>query len=130
MDLEDEVLSEIRHLHLSSYDHTTSLRFYEKYFGFHFDALFPRGNESAATIIKSPSGFQIFLESGSADKLPTWFHFGFFVESVDECRDLYQRMIQDQVTITHPFETEPFAYYFFADPDGHIIQVYFDPKAR
>jgi hypothetical protein len=36
----------------------------------------------------------------------------------------------DHVTIIHPFVIEPFAYYFFADPDGHVIQVYFDPKAR
>jgi catechol 2,3-dioxygenase-like lactoylglutathione lyase family enzyme len=64
------------------------------------------------------------------DKLPPWFHFGFFVESVDACRDLYERMQHDQVTIVHPFVPEPFAYYFFADPDGHVIQVYFDPKAR
>jgi catechol 2,3-dioxygenase-like lactoylglutathione lyase family enzyme len=121
---------EIRHLHLSSRDHAISQRFYEKYFEFHFDATFPRGDELAATILRSPDGFQLFLEAGSTDKLPAWFHFGFFVGSADQCRALYQRMQQDQVTIIHPFETDPFAYYFFADPDGHVIQVYFDPKAR
>jgi catechol 2,3-dioxygenase-like lactoylglutathione lyase family enzyme len=75
------------------------------------------------------AGHQLFLEAGSTDKLPAWFHFGFFVESVDVCRALYQRMQQDHVTIVHSFVTDPFAYYFFADPDGHVIQVYFDPKA-
>ena len=40
-----------------------------------------------------------------------------------------QRMQEGQVTITHPFVTEPFAY-FFADPNDHVIQVYFDPKAK
>ncbi len=123
--------TEIRHVHLSSRDHAVSQRFYERYFGFRFDTiLLPRGNEPAATILRSPGGFQLFLEAGSADKLPPWFHFGFSVESADACRDLYERMQQDQVTITHPFVTEPFAYCFFADPGGHVVQVYFDPAAR
>jgi hypothetical protein len=39
-------------------------------------------------------------------------------------------MQQDQVTITHPLVSEPFAYYFFADPDAHVVQVCFDPEAR
>jgi catechol 2,3-dioxygenase-like lactoylglutathione lyase family enzyme len=121
---------EVRHLHLSSRDRAASQGFYERYFGFRFDAVFPRGDEPAATILRSPGGFQLFLECGSTGKLPPWFHFGFFVESVDACRDLYERMQHDHVTIVHPFVTEPFAYYFFADPDGHVIQVYFDPKAR
>jgi catechol-2,3-dioxygenase len=120
---------EIRHLHLSSRDHAVSQHFYERYFAFRFDAVFPRGDKSAATILRSPGGFQLFLEGGSADKLPSWFHFGFFVESIDACRYLYQRMQQDHVTIVHPLVTEPFANYFFADPDGHVVQVYFDPKA-
>jgi catechol 2,3-dioxygenase-like lactoylglutathione lyase family enzyme len=89
-----------------------------------------RGDEPAATILRSPGGLQLFLEGGNTEKLPPWFHFGFFVESMDACRDLYERMQHDHVTIVHPFVTEPFAYYFFADPDGHVIQVYFDPKAR
>ena len=122
--------SEVRHLHLSSHDHAASQHFYEKYFGFRFDALFPRGDAPAATILRLPGGFQLFLEGGSADKLPAWFHFGFFVESADACRALCQRMEQDHVAIVHPFVAEPFAYYFFADPDGHVIQVYFDPTAR
>jgi catechol-2,3-dioxygenase len=124
------MVAEIRHLHLSSRDHAASQRFYERYFGFRFDAVFPRGDDLAATILRSPSGFQLFLEGGSADKLPPWFHFGFFVESIVACRDLYERMQQDHVTIVHPFVTEPFANYFLADPDGHVVQVYFDPKAR
>jgi catechol 2,3-dioxygenase-like lactoylglutathione lyase family enzyme len=122
--------SEIRHLHVSSSDHAKSQGFYEKYFGFRFDSIFDRGDDPAATILRSPGGFQLFLEGGSNEKLPQWFHFGFFVESVEACRAIYQRMQEDHVTITHPFETEPFAYFFFADPDGHVIQVYFDPKAK
>jgi hypothetical protein len=29
-----------------------------------------------------------------------------------------------------PLVAEPFANYFFADPDEHLVQVYFDPRAN
>lgn len=121
---------DVKHLHLASQDHERSRRFYEAYFGFRFDATFPRGDQPAATIIRSPTGFQIYLEGPSSERLPAWFHFGFFVESAEGCRALHERMQRDQVTIVRPFVTEPFANYFFADPDGHLVQVYFDPHAK
>jgi catechol 2,3-dioxygenase-like lactoylglutathione lyase family enzyme len=120
---------EVKHLHLASGDHAAAQRFYGTYFGFRFDAVFPRGDEPAATIIRSPSGFQIFLEGPSGERLPAWFHFGFFVESAAACRELHDRMQHDGVPIVRPFVLEPFANYFLTDPDGHLVQVYFDPKA-
>jgi catechol 2,3-dioxygenase-like lactoylglutathione lyase family enzyme len=120
---------DVKHLHLASHDHKRSRRFYETYFGFRFDSTFPRGDQPAATIIRSPTGFQIFLEGGSSESLPPWFHFGFFAESAEACRELYELMQRDGVTIVHPLVTEPFTNYFFADPDGHMVQVYFDPRA-
>ncbi len=80
-------------------------------------------------MIQSPTGFQIFLEAGSSERLPPWFHFGFFVESAAAVRELHQRMQTDGVTIARPLVSEPFANYFFFDPDGHLVQVYFDPRA-
>ena len=65
-----------------------------------------------------------------ADALPAWFHFGFFVESDEACRALYARMVQDKVEIARPLVSEPFTNYFFHDPDGHLVQVYFDPHAK
>ena len=121
---------DVKHLHLASRDHDRSLRFYETYFGFRFDSTFPRGDQPAATIIRSPTGFQIFLEGASSERLPPWFHFGFFVESAEACRDLHARMQRDRVTIARPLVSEPFTNYFFADPDEHLVQVYFDPSAK
>ena len=80
-----DVFGEAKHLHLASRDHAASTRFYETYFGFRFDATFPRGDQPAATILRSPTGFQIYLEEPSAERLPAWFHFGFFVESAAAC---------------------------------------------
>jgi hypothetical protein len=121
--------SDIRHLHLASRDHEVSRRFYETYFGFRFDSTFLRGDQPAATIIRSPTGFQIYLEGASSERLPPWFHFGFFVESAAVCRELYERMQRDRVAIIHPLVSAPFTNYFFADPDEHLVQVYFDPRA-
>ena len=120
---------EVRHLHLASRDHAASQHFYQTYFGFRFDSLFPRGDQPAATILRSPSGFQIYLEAASGDRLPEWFHFGFFVESAAACRELHDRMRQDGVPIARPLVSEPFANYFCTDPDSHLVQVYFDPHA-
>jgi catechol 2,3-dioxygenase-like lactoylglutathione lyase family enzyme len=122
--------SDVKHLHLSSRDHAASQRFYEIYVGFHFDSVFARGPGIDATIIRSPTGFQIYLEAGSTDALPAWFHFGFFVESAAAVRELHARMVAAGVTIVHPLVEAPFTNFFFADPDGHVAQIYFDPKAQ
>jgi catechol-2,3-dioxygenase len=121
--------SELRHLHLASRDHGVSQRFYETYFGFRFDSLFSRGDQPGATILRSSSGFQIYLEAASSEQLPPWFHFGFLVESDAACRELYERMQRDHVPIARPFVSEPFTNYFCTDPNGHLVQVYFDRHA-
>ena len=59
-----------------------------------------------------------------------WFHFGFLVESAAACRDLHERMQRDGVAVVRPLVSEPFPSYFFADPDEHLVQVYFDPRAK
>ncbi len=119
----------LSHLHLASRDHLVSQHFYEAYFGFRFDALFPREGQRAATILRAPSGFQIYLEGADSAALPTWFHFGFLVDSGVACRELFDRMQRDGVRIVRPFVTDPFHNYFCADPDGHLLQIYFDPHA-
>ncbi len=45
------------------------------------------------------------------------------------CRELYDRMPRDRVSIARPLVSEPFTNYFCTDPDGHLVQVYFDPHA-
>src|SRR5271154_5488957 len=120
---------EVRHLHLASRDHAVSRRFYETYFGFRFDTVFPRDDRPAATVLRSASGYQIYLEGASSEQLPAWFHFGFFVESDAACRELYDRMQREQISIVRPIVSAPFTNYFCTDPDGHLVQVYFDPHA-
>jgi catechol 2,3-dioxygenase-like lactoylglutathione lyase family enzyme len=121
---------DVKHLHLACRDHQRSLRFYETYFGFRMDSTFPRGAQPAATIIRAPTGAQLYLEDASSERMPPWFHFGFFVESAAACHELHERMQRDGVTIARPLVSEPFTNYFFADPDEHLVQVYFDSHAQ
>ncbi len=119
----------LRHCHLASRDHAASLRFYATYFGFRFDATFPRGTAPEATILRAPDGFQLYLEGPSGEPLPPWFHVGFLVASAEACRELHARMQAAGVPIARAYVTEPFASFFFTDPDGHLAQAYFDPRA-
>jgi hypothetical protein len=112
---------EVRHLHLASRDHAVSRRFYETYFGFGSIAYSRATIGPRRPVLRSSSGFQIYLEGASSDPLPAWFHFGFFVESDAVCRELYDRMQQDQVPIVRQLVSEPFTNY--------LVQVYFDPHA-
>ena len=123
---------DVKHLHLASciLHHALSRGFYETYLGFRFESTFPRGELMAATILRSQTGFQIYLEAASGDRLPPWFHFGFLVESAAACRKLHERMQRDGVAVVRPLVSEPFPNYFFADPDEHLVQVYFDPRAK
>jgi catechol 2,3-dioxygenase-like lactoylglutathione lyase family enzyme len=119
---------DVKHLHLASHNHAASRGFYETYFGFHFDRIFSRGEQASATVLRAPSGFQIFLEGPSSERLPSWFHFGFLVESDAACLDLHDRMQSANVPIARPLVSVPFTNYFFTDPDGYLVQAYFDPK--
>lgn len=120
---------ELRHLHLATRDPVRSQRFDETYFGFRFDGLFARGEQASATILRARSGFQLYLEAASSAALPGWFHFGFLAESAEACRALHDRMQREQVPISRPFTEVPFASFFAHEPDGHELQVYFDPRA-
>ena len=43
---------EVRHLHLASRDHAASQHFYETYFGFRFDSVFPRGGDPDGHVVQ------------------------------------------------------------------------------
>jgi predicted enzyme related to lactoylglutathione lyase len=119
----------MKHLHLACADHARSVAFFEAYFGFGFERSIPRGDAKATTVIRSPTGFQIALETDPRnEQLPKWFHIGFLVESADQCRALYDRMVAAGVTIVEPFkENGQLLTFLCADPDGHDLQVYWDP---
>ena len=121
----------VKHMHLACADHASSVAFFEKYFGFRFERSIPRGEGKATTVIRDAGGFQIALEADPENaRLPKWFHLGMLVATAEQCRALFERMAADGVTIVEPLrENGPLLTYLCADPDGHELQVYWDPAA-
>ena len=119
----------VKHMHLACTDHARSVAFFETYFGFCFERSIPRGEGKATTVIRDPGGFQIALESGPVEaRLPNWFHIGLLVASAEQCRIVFDRMTADGVKIVEPLkENGPLLTFLCADPDGHELQVYWDP---
>ena len=121
-----------KHVHLACADHVQSLAFFEKYFGFRFERSIVRGDAKATTVICNASGFQIALETDAQGApLPKWFHIGFLMPSADACRALYDQMAAEGVQIVEPLkENGELLTFLCADPDGHDLQVYWDPGSR
>jgi catechol 2,3-dioxygenase-like lactoylglutathione lyase family enzyme len=56
-------------------------------------------------------------------------HFGFIVESIDRVQEIERDFRAKGVTIIHPFKIhrDGSGSFYFADPDGIIIQMIFEP---
>ena len=62
-------------------------------------------------------------------KNPTFAHVAFKVSSLDELRAVYSRVLERKIAIKCAFNHwAPFAFYF-DDPDGHMIEVYWPTEA-
>jgi catechol 2,3-dioxygenase-like lactoylglutathione lyase family enzyme len=60
--------------------------------------------------------------------LPSWFHWGFKAESAAAVRELHDRMEAAGVAIIKALVSEPDLVMFrCADPDGHAIEIYWEP---
>ena len=119
----------VKHIHLACADHARSVAFFEKYFGFRFDRSLPRGDAKPTTVIRNATGFEIALETDAQNaQLPKWFHIGFLMASADQCRALYDQMVAGGVQIVEPLkENGQLLTYMCADPDGHDLQIYWNP---
>jgi catechol 2,3-dioxygenase-like lactoylglutathione lyase family enzyme len=54
-------------------------------------------------------------------------HFGFDVASPEEARDLRARMIAEGVELVEDEDTEAYVGFKCLDPDGHVIEVSWEP---
>jgi catechol 2,3-dioxygenase-like lactoylglutathione lyase family enzyme len=114
---------QINHLHIHVADVARAAGFYERAFGLkrhvtHGDVLF----------LRDEAGMDLALAPGTTGELPDWFHFGFRLEGPQAVRDLYARLAADGVSIAAPLSEEPdFVWFRCRDPDGHAIEVYWEP---
>lgn len=122
-------LKGMRHIALRVKDSQRSKAFYQEILGME--------------VIWEPDPQNVYLSSGSDNlalhELPQGQdfpssverldHFGFVVESVERVKELEQEFRVRGVRIVHPFKIhrDGSASFYFADPDGIIIQMLYEP---
>lgn len=113
----------LNHLHLHVTDLERSRRFYEDHFGFaehctHGDILFLR-DEAGLDLALAPA-----TEAG---EFPSWFHYGFRLESAEAVRELRERLRADSTPMVGEWIDESdFCCFRCQDPDGYLIEVYWE----
>ena len=61
--------------------------------------------------------------------MPPWFHFGFRIASAPQVLALHERMEASGVAIRKPvYQDDSLVSYRCADPDGHVIEVYWEAE--
>ena len=115
---------QINHLHLHVADVARAADFYGRAFGlkphvWHEDVLF----------LRDDAGMDLALAPGATGELPSWFHFGFRLENPQAVRDLHARLLAEGTEMAAPLAEEPdFVWFRCRDPDGHAIEVYWEPQ--
>ncbi len=106
----------LNHIHLHVASVPRAAEFYERYFGmrqlvWHGDMAFMRDD----------AGMDLAL-------LPSWFHIGFRLDGRAAVEALHRTLQNEGAPMRAPFTVEDdFCFFRCADPDGHLIEVYFEP---
>ena len=115
----------INHMHLEVGSVERAKRFYQRFFGLeesvrHGDILFMRDG----------AGMDLALAPASeAVSPPSWFHFGFRLETPAEVERLYGKLIEAQAPMRQALGREDDLVWFRClDPDGYEIDVYWEPQ--
>ena len=117
----------LNHLGLPVRDQGRSQQFYSAYFG--FDPATAQEYEDGTVIIRNAEGFDLALHPvEQIEPSPAFLHAGFRVATPDEVRALLARMEADGVTIVEHDEEPAYAAFKCLDPDGHKIEVYWEPQ--
>ena len=116
-------LLDLNHLHLHVKNINDSKEFYKKFFEFkekttYGDLLFLQNNEK----------FDLALQPDSEPHdFPTYFHFGFHLDSPNKVKDLYKKMIKKNIIIDKELiDEDDLVSFRCLDPDKHKIEVYWE----
>ncbi|HLY66728.1 MAG TPA: VOC family protein [Chloroflexota bacterium] len=114
------------HLGLPVRDERRSQQFYSAYFG--FDPATAQQYPDGTVIIRNPDGFDLALHAvENIEPLPAFLHSGFRAAKPTDVRTLMDRMVADGVTIVERDDEPGYAAFKCLDPDGHRIEVYWEP---
>lgn len=115
---------DVTHLHLHVRDRARSVGFYERWFGLRVAST---GQE--VSFLKGDRGFLLALmDDPTPEPDPQWLHFGVRLDTAEQVRDMAKAMSNDGVSIVKPVsEGDALVAYRCADPDLHVIEVYWQP---
>lgn len=114
------------HLGLPVTDLARSRRFYETYFG--FDPGTAQRYEDGTVIIRDAAAFDLALHpTTEVGELPGFLHFGFRLDHPDKVRRLREQLEANEVPVIEFFDEENICSFKCLDPDGHRVEVYWEP---
>jgi catechol 2,3-dioxygenase-like lactoylglutathione lyase family enzyme len=114
------------HLGLPVRDERRSQQFYSAYFG--FDPATAQEYADGTVIIRNADRFDLALHPVERiEPSPAFLHAGFKAEAPADVRVLMERMDADGVTIVERSDEAGYTAFKCLDPDGHRIEVYWEP---
>jgi len=114
------------HLGLPVRDERRSQQFYSAYFG--FDPATAQAYPDGTVIIRNAAGFDLALHPvDHIEPSPAFLHAGFKAAGPADVRMLMERMEADGITIAERNDEVGYTAFKCLDPDGHRIEVYWEP---
>ena len=116
------------HLGLPVRDKRRSQQFYAAYFG--FDPTAGQEYPDGTVIIRDADGFDLALHPVERiEPPPAFLHVGFKAAEADDVRALLDRMEADGIPIVERNDEAAYTAFKCLDPDGHRIEVYWEPPS-
>ena len=116
----------LSHLGLPVRDVPRSRLFYETYLG--FDPATAQQYDDGTVIIRDAQGFDLALHAvDEVGPSPEFLHFGFRMPAQAEVRALLARLESAGTGITERYDEPGYVAFKAADPDGHRVEVYWEP---
>ena len=113
------------HLNLTVADREVAVAFYGRWFG--FDRVLAEYDDGT-TFVTDAGGFELVLHQGTSQDTTEDWHFGFLASSATEVTDLASRMRAAGQEVDAVEEDAGYCGFKCRDPDGHEIEVYFEPR--
>lgn len=111
----------INHFHIGTKNLKNSVDFYCGFFGFT-----KKFDHDPGIFLENQNGFLLAIDPVSeVPSLPSWFHFGFCLNSEAEVLKIYNLVKEKKVPIARDLLAKDgqFASFYIFDPDGYKIEV-------
>jgi catechol 2,3-dioxygenase-like lactoylglutathione lyase family enzyme len=84
--------------------------------------------DDGTRFVTDASGFELGLHTGQPTARPAEWHFGFLAPDAAAARTLQAALAADGVDIIDPEDEAAYVGFKCLDPDGHMIEVYWERR--